>query len=291
MLRVGAPRRSCAAARLRSSDAELRRGAPQKHVNSVGALPVGQHAYRPRHGTNTAVMHLIDGITKILENDQDCVVDAMDLSAAFDTVDHAILLEKLRKRGSVLGPIRFSLNVSDVVENFPGITIVQYADDCTMLIPVQPGEEVGPVVRRQVQRFVDYCAANRIAAEPEKTQLMHVRCKPQPRNTFEALQAKLPGRWYARSADFEVPSITVDSKLMAVFDDGTRHQITKGAKHECHMEVEGVTWTAETVYKRQIFWRDGESTVKWTKLCVQPQLTEASESESDSEPPQESRPS
>eukprot|EP00666_Eupelagonemidae_sp_cell4sb_P018126 gene18126-biopygen1356 len=171
-------------------------------VSRVGALPEGQHAYRPRHGTNTAVMHLIDGVTRILEEDRDCVVAAMDLSAAFDTVDHHILLEKLSRRvglqgaalslirnylqgrqqavhgrakrsplldivtgvpqGSVLGPILFSLNVSDVVEDFNDITIVQYADDCTLLIPVQPGEDAGPVVRRQVQRFVDYCAANRI---------------------------------------------------------------------------------------------------------------------------------
>ena len=35
-----------------------------------------------------------------------------------------------------------------------------------------PGEDALLATSRYVQRFVDYCAANRIAAEPDKTQLL-----------------------------------------------------------------------------------------------------------------------
>eukprot|EP00662_Eupelagonemidae_sp_cell21_P057606 gene57606-biopygen47454 len=297
-----------------------------QQVQLTHALPMWQHGFRPKHGCHTAVMHLVSSITTILERGEDCVVAAMDLSAAFDTVDHDLLLRKLQDRvgikgpalqlfssylkgrqqsvhmrdkrsplldiqtgvpqGSVLGPILFSLNVSDLKENFPQIDIIQYADDCTLVIPVKAGEDRDSLVRRWVRRFVDYCAANRIAAEPEKTQLLHIKAKPPPRNTFAYLKDRLPGRWYARSEDLEIPAMSVSKELNVQFDDGDVYRITEGPNGECQMQG----WTVSTVKGRHLYWRKEGSVIRWTRYVYQPTPQEESEHSTDESDSEESLP-
>ena len=157
-------------------------------------------------------------------------------------------------QGSVLGPLLFSLSVCDLKENFTDIDIVQYADDCTLLIPVPSGQDATAVVQRYVQRFVDYCAANRIAAEPEKTQLLHIRATRQytPATTFDKVKERLPGKWRARSADFEIPPVTVGPDLVARFEDGEEYPITENSEGGCAM----LEWTVSSVRKNSIYWRD-----------------------------------
>ena len=53
-----------------------------------------QSAYRSGHSTETALLHTIDGITSAGKNGCTMLV-TLDLSAAFDTVDHGILLRRL----------------------------------------------------------------------------------------------------------------------------------------------------------------------------------------------------
>eukprot|EP00665_Eupelagonemidae_sp_cell47_P008460 gene8460-7755_t len=162
--------------------------------------------------------------------------------------------------------------VCDLKENSPDIDIVQYADDCTLLIPVTPEEDITVVTKRYVQRFVDYCAANRIAAEPDKTQLLHLRAtRPQqPRASFAKIQAYLPGRWRATSPDFEVPAITVDRDLIAHFDDGTAHPLTEDPDGDCAM----LDWSVSDRRGRSIYWRNEEgASIKWTKYVQQPAAT------------------
>eukprot|EP00666_Eupelagonemidae_sp_cell4sb_P012606 gene12606-biopygen9014 len=298
-----------------------------RQVQAAQALPDGQHGFRAKHGTHTAILQLIQSITKILEQGRDCVVAAMDLSAAFDTVHHGLLLEKLRDRvglrapalsliqsylqgrqqrvqmhgktsgalpiesgvpqGSVLGPILFSLSVGDLKENFTDIDIVQYADDCTLVIPVEPGTDPAAETTQRIQRFVDYCAANRIAAEPDKTQLLHVRATlPRAsRTTYKWLRPRLPGRWRAVSTDLEVPKFIIGNDLFVRFDDGDQVSITEGPQGQCCMGE----WIA-TGYRakgRQIHWSSESSStlVKWIPYANQPAkiLNHPSASDSDSE--------
>ena len=68
-------------------------------------FPPFQSAYRPHHSTETA---LLKGKKDILMNmDRQCVtlLVLLDLSAAFDTVDHAILIDRLSTEFGVTGPV------------------------------------------------------------------------------------------------------------------------------------------------------------------------------------------
>ena len=57
-----------------------------------------QTAYKKHHSCETALVRVQNDILKSINNKQCVVLLLLDLSAAFDTVDHKILLERLRSR-------------------------------------------------------------------------------------------------------------------------------------------------------------------------------------------------
>ncbi|KXJ24833.1 putative RNA-directed DNA polymerase from transposon BS [Exaiptasia diaphana] len=62
-----------------------------------------QSAYRPYHSCETALLRISDDILQSLDRRQCVAMLFLDLSAAFDTVDHSILLNRLRYKFGVSG--------------------------------------------------------------------------------------------------------------------------------------------------------------------------------------------
>ena len=65
------------------------------HMNKVRSLPSGQSAYRPFHSTETALLKVQSDILLNMDDQKVTLLVMLDLSAAFDTIDHSILLETL----------------------------------------------------------------------------------------------------------------------------------------------------------------------------------------------------
>jgi len=65
------------------------------HVTTHGLLPTYQSAYRPHYSTQTAIASVFNDIACAVDAGQVCALVLLDLSAAFDTVDHGILSEVL----------------------------------------------------------------------------------------------------------------------------------------------------------------------------------------------------
>lgn len=70
-----------------------------RHFESSGLFTDKQNGYRRRRSTTTSHLQLQEEILNDFEDDYDNVVVALDNSAAFDTVDHKILLQKLKLYG------------------------------------------------------------------------------------------------------------------------------------------------------------------------------------------------
>ena len=77
------------------------------YLTSKGLLPSLQSAYRANHSTETAVLKVLGDILLALDRGDFAALALLDLSAAFDTVDHVTLLRRLDAtygiRGRALG--------------------------------------------------------------------------------------------------------------------------------------------------------------------------------------------
>lgn len=67
------------------------------HLNGNTLHDNFQSAYRPCHSTETALLKVQSDITKALDKGSTAVLVMLDLSAAFDTIDHEILLKRFER--------------------------------------------------------------------------------------------------------------------------------------------------------------------------------------------------
>ena len=68
------------------------------HMISNNLIEPLQSAYRPNHSTETALLRIQNDILLDLDNRRGVILVLLDLSAAFDTIDHSILIDRLRNR-------------------------------------------------------------------------------------------------------------------------------------------------------------------------------------------------
>ena len=66
------------------------------HFTEHNLLPKHQNAYRKNFSTKTAILNICDNIRTSMENNKLTSIICLDLSPAFDTVNHSILLEVMR---------------------------------------------------------------------------------------------------------------------------------------------------------------------------------------------------
>ena len=67
------------------------------HLEATGAMPRTQSPYRRNNSTETALLKISNYIAVAVDSGSTTAACFLDLSAAFDTVDHGILLARLEK--------------------------------------------------------------------------------------------------------------------------------------------------------------------------------------------------
>ena len=77
----------------------------QSYLVKNNLFPTLQSAYRPNHSTETALLKIKNDILMNMDKQHATLLILLDLSAAFDTVDHQILLNRLRTEFGVSGKV------------------------------------------------------------------------------------------------------------------------------------------------------------------------------------------
>ena len=117
-----------------------------EHLNHNSFLSHLQSDYRPNHSTETALVRIINDLLRAMDNNKICILTLLDLSAAFDTIDHQILLTRLQHSFGISGSA-LSWFSSCLCNRTHGVTISSLqSQHTTLLYGVPQGSVLDPVL-------------------------------------------------------------------------------------------------------------------------------------------------
>ena len=171
-------------------------------------LHTSQYGFQPNLSTELAILELQDRLTNTLNNKKCCVGVFMDLSKAFDTLDHKILLDKLNHygirgiahdwfrnyltgrsqfvtingsnsvelpiscgvpQGSILGPLLFLIYINDLATVSKHAITILFADDTNAIYSSNTYENLEHIVIEDLQLISDWFKTNKMALNESKT--------------------------------------------------------------------------------------------------------------------------
>ena len=113
------------------------------HSNLLSSL---QSAYRPNYSTETALLRIVNDLLTAMDNNKICFLTLLDLSAAFDTIDHQIVFTRLQHSFGISGPA-LSWFSSYLCNSTHAVTINSLQSEHTTLhYGVPHGSLLGPVL-------------------------------------------------------------------------------------------------------------------------------------------------
>ena len=181
------------------------------HFTDNNLLSPQQYGFRTKHSTELAALNLVDHLTYKLDTGKIPINIYIDLSKAFDTLIHDILLDKMSfygvngvakkllksyltqrqqiveyngsqsdsleiktgiPQGSVLGPFLFSVYINDLPLCTDMFNMIMYADDTTLFCDINSIPDGEHSLNAELSKITDWLAANKLSLNASKTKFM-----------------------------------------------------------------------------------------------------------------------
>ena len=183
------------------------------YINKNKILSDLQFGFQKNNSTEHAISSILSHINNASSNKQSSYCIFLDFAKAFDTVNHNILLEKLKfygvkdkslslfesylsnrtqvvevngkfsdtgiikhgvPQGSILGPLLFLLYINDISQSSNILKFFLFADDTTVFYSADPNDKnTEHILNTELEKVSCWLAANKLSLNVKKSNFLH----------------------------------------------------------------------------------------------------------------------
>lgn len=220
-----------------------------KFLEANKIISPNQHGFRNNHSTISALVSILDYIYRSVDMGNKVMAVFIDLSKAFDCVNHDTLLKKIEcyglrgqsnkllksylsnrsqfveyfgvnsnkldidigvPQGSVLGPLLFLLYINDVEQSIP-IFYCAFADDMSLIVSDVTIENTATKLEKNLEKISIYFRNSGLTMNQDKT--FSLQFHPIGSNYVSSPLIKLKGKSIQQVVDFKLLGIHIDMSL------------------------------------------------------------------------------